>query len=52
VQKKVVDYNNEGMEVCLDIEADKNDIPLQIGNYYISIFHENNKLGSTSIILE
>ena len=50
--KKVVDYNNEGMEVCLDIEADKNDIPLQIGNYYISIFHENNKLGSTSIILE
>jgi vacuolar-type H+-ATPase subunit I/STV1 len=50
--KKVVDYNIKGMEVCLDIEADVNDIPLQSGNYYISIFHENNKLGSTSIILE
>ena len=50
--KKVIDYNNKGMEVCLDIEADINDIPLQTGNYYISIFHENNKLGSTSIILE
>lgn len=50
--KKVIDYSNEILEVCLDIDADNNDTPLQTGNYYISVFHKNKKLGSTSVTLE
>lgn len=50
--KKVITYNNTGVDVCLDINADTNDIPLEAGAYYISVFHQDKKLGSTRLILE
>lgn len=51
-KKEVVDYNNENLEICTDIVAGENDKPLTKGNYFINVFHENLKLGSTSIKLK
>jgi hypothetical protein len=49
--KKIVNYNNDVVEVCIDVDADINDLPLEKGNYYISIFHKDRKLGSTQVNL-
>lgn len=50
--KKNLVYNTTNLDACIDIEADTNDIPLEAGVYYISIFHQDKKLGSTRLTLE
>ncbi|MFT5243631.1 MAG: hypothetical protein ACJA1H_000783 [Glaciecola sp.] len=49
--KEIVTYNNNVVEVCIDVDADVNDHPLEKGNYYISVFHKDRKLGSTQVKL-
>lgn len=49
--KEIVFYNNEVLEVCLDVDADIHEQPLVSGTYYVSIFHEDRKLGNTEIRL-
>jgi hypothetical protein len=51
-KKETVDYSNESLEVCTAVVADKDDQPFSKGYYYINVFHENMKLGSTSILLK
>ncbi|MBO6605596.1 hypothetical protein [Psychroserpens sp.] len=50
--KKVIEYTNEVVDVCVDVNADIEEQPLDPGTYYISIFHEDRKLGSTEVILK
>ncbi|MEP5255763.1 hypothetical protein [Winogradskyella rapida] len=51
-QKKVVNYKNENLEICTPIIADNKDNPLLEGYYFVHVFHENTKLGSTSLKLK
>ena len=48
----MINYNNQVTEVCLDVDADIDEQPLVSGTYYISIFHEDRKLGSTEVKLK
>ena len=50
--KKIVEYSNQVVDVCIDVEADIEEQPLVPGVYYISIFHEDRKLGSTEVVLK
>ncbi|WP_299102305.1 hypothetical protein [uncultured Winogradskyella sp.] len=50
-KKEIIDYKNENLEVCTEIVADEDDKPFQKGYYFISVFHRNDKLGGTSILL-
>ena len=50
--KEIITYNNEVLEVCLDVDADIEEQPLVSGIYYISIFHKDRKLGSTEVKLK
>ncbi|MFK7783446.1 MAG: hypothetical protein AB8B90_13930, partial [Psychroserpens sp.] len=49
--KKIVDYNNEVVDICLDIEADADEKPLTAGTYFISVFNKDRRLGSTQVQL-
>ena len=49
--KKVIDYNNEVLEVCVDIEAENDEQPLTKGTYFVHVFNNDRKLGSTEIKL-
>lgn len=49
--KQLVDYNNEDLNICATIEPEKNEKPFTKGTYYISVFHNDHKLGSTQIVL-
>jgi len=51
-KKEVVNYNNDNLEICTAIIADDEDQPFLKGYYFINVFHENTKLGSTSIQLK
>lgn len=50
--KELVYYNNDVVELCLDVDADRDEQPLADGTYYISVFHKNRKLGSTQLNLK
>ncbi|WP_298900755.1 hypothetical protein [uncultured Psychroserpens sp.] len=50
--KKIVNYDNKVLEVCIDVDADIDEQPLVGGTYYISIFHEDRKLGNTEVRLK
>ncbi|WP_298898435.1 hypothetical protein [uncultured Psychroserpens sp.] len=50
--RKVVNYDNKVIEVCIDVDADIDEQPLVSGMYYVSIFHEDRKLGSTEVKLK
>nr|WP_321232548.1 hypothetical protein [uncultured Psychroserpens sp.] len=50
--KELINYSNEVLEVCLDVDADIDEQPLVSGTYYISIFHKDRKLGSTEVKLK
>ena len=50
--KKSIHYDNDNLEICAAIEASLEDQPLLKGYYFINVFHENRKLGSTSIELK
>ncbi|WP_431133513.1 hypothetical protein [Psychroserpens mesophilus] len=49
--KKIVDYNNEVIDLCVDIEADTDEKPLTKGTYFINVFNKDRKLGSTQVRL-
>ncbi|WP_299225396.1 hypothetical protein [uncultured Psychroserpens sp.] len=49
--KKIVNYNNEVLDICIDVEADKDERPLTKGTYFINIFNKDRKLGSTEVKL-
>ncbi len=51
-KKEVVNYDNDNLEICTAIIADDEDQPFLKGYYFINVFHENTKLGSTSIKLK
>ncbi|MGC1472259.1 MAG: hypothetical protein WA775_06680 [Psychroserpens sp.] len=50
--KELIQYNNDVLEVCLDVDGDIDERPLSSGTYYISIFNEDKKLGSTQVQLK
>ncbi|WP_225035336.1 hypothetical protein [Winogradskyella sp. SM1960] len=47
--KEIVTYKKENLEICIAIVADNDDQPFLKGSYFINVFHENVKLGSTSL---
>ena len=49
--KKTVDYNNEVIDICVDVKADPNDQPLTEGVYYVNVFYKDRMLGSTQVYL-
>lgn len=49
--KQVIDYNNKVVDVCVQIDGDTDDVPFTKGTYFVSIFHNERKLGSTQIEL-
>ncbi len=49
--KKIVEYNNEVVDICVDIEADSDERPLTAGTYFINIFNKDRRLGSTEVKL-
>jgi hypothetical protein len=51
-KKEVVNYNNKTLEICTEIKAENEDQPFIKGYYFINVFNENTKLGSTSIKLK
>lgn len=51
-KKEVINYNNENLEICTAIVAKNEDQPFLKGYYFINVFHENKKLGSTSLKLK
>ncbi|OUR91579.1 hypothetical protein A9Q87_09735 [Flavobacteriales bacterium 34_180_T64] len=50
--KKTVNYNNKVLDLCVNVESDVNDQPLTKGTYFVSVFHEDRKLGDTQVILK
>ena len=49
--KKNVFYNNEVLDLSLEIQAEPNDQPLIKGTYFINVFYKDRKLGSTQVLL-
>ena len=50
--KKIVSYNNGVLDVSININAEEDDQPLKEGNYYVSVFNKEQKLGSTQLQLD
>jgi len=50
--KKTVHYNSGVLDVCLDINAEEDDKPLIEGTYFINVFNNDVKLGSTQLHLK
>lgn len=51
-KKDVVNFDNKNLNICTTVATYKEDRPLKKGTYFINVFHENRKLGSTSIELK
>lgn len=51
-KKEVVNFDNKNLNICTTVATYKEDRPLKKGTYFINVFHENRKLGSTSIQLK
>ncbi len=49
--KQLITYNNKSKEVCTSIVAKENDKPFAKGVYYVNIFHKDQKLGATQVVL-
>lgn len=49
--KQLINYNNDVIDICTTIEAKKDDKPFAKGTYYVSVFHNDRKLGSTQFVL-
>ena len=47
-ESRKVNYTNSAVDVCLTIQSDKT---FKTGNYYINVFENNRRLGSTQIEL-
>ncbi len=51
-KKEVFNFDNKNLEICTAILAEDEDQPFSKGYYFVSIFHKDRKLGSTSIQLK
>ncbi len=51
-KKEIVNFDNKNLNICTTIATYKEDRPLVKGTYFVNVFHENRKLGSTSIELK
>ena len=51
-KKEVVNFDNKNLSICTTVATYKEDRPLKKGTYFINVFHENRKLGSTSVQLK
>ena len=49
--KQMINYQNSVKDVCVDVMAESSDQPLLPGNYQVSIFHKDHRLGSTQVRL-
>ncbi|NRA93263.1 MAG: hypothetical protein HRU26_11365 [Psychroserpens sp.] len=49
--KKIVNYSNKVLDICVDVEADAEEKPLTEGTYFINVFNDDRKLGSTEVTL-
>ena len=50
--KKIIAYNNGALDISILINAEDDDRPLIEGNYYISVFNNDRKLGGTQLQLD
>lgn len=50
--KKIVAYNNGNLDVSININAQEDDQPLIEGNYFISVFNKDKRLGGTQLQLD
>ncbi|WP_417871953.1 hypothetical protein [Winogradskyella sp.] len=51
-KKEIVNFDNKNLNICTTVATYKEDRPLVKGTYFVNVFHENRKLGSTSIELK
>jgi len=51
-KKQMINFDNKHLNICTTVATYQEDRPLKKGTYFINIFHENRKLGSTSIQLK
>jgi len=51
-KKEIVNFDNKNLNICTTVATYKKDRPLVKGTYFVNVFHENRKLGSTSIELK
>lgn len=51
-QKKTINYTNENIELCAIIKGTENDMPFSKGLYYVNVFHNDLRLGSTTFELK
>ncbi len=51
-KKKNINFDNKNLNICTTVATYKDDRPLKKGTYFVNVFHENRKLGSTSIELK
>ena len=49
--KALIDYNNEVLDICLRASAAKDEKIFTKGTYFVNVFHDEKKLGSTEINL-
>ncbi|MEY8849936.1 hypothetical protein AB9K26_14040 [Psychroserpens sp. XS_ASV72] len=49
--KKIVQYDNEVVDICVDVEAENDERPLTKGTYFINVFNKDRKLGNTEVQL-
>lgn len=45
-------YNQDSQDICISVKADPEDMPLQKGTYYVSVFHGAQKIASTQLVLD
>ncbi len=50
--KTAVDYNNDAQNIQTSILVNASEMPLDKGTYFISVFHKDQRLGSTKIELK
>lgn len=51
-KKEVFNFDNKNLEICTAIVADDEDKPFAKGYYFVNVFHNDRKLGGTSIQLK
>jgi len=49
--QQLITYNNKSIQVCTSIVAKENDKPFAKGVYYVNVFHKDQKLGATQVVL-
>lgn len=50
--KSSIDYRNKTTDICKSVKASKAEKPLMKGTYFVNVFHEGKKLGSTKVTLK